>query len=333
LFFWQIITACKLAGQIGDPVPWTYLTAPATCILVVVMCYVVDLGRQLLALKIKLNCVQQSALLGFVAALILALMGQACLVWADVQLRRVDLIPSYIRKSPFSSPDNGATSDSGGDVVVAISDATLKSASYDMKLAVLLWTAAVCLWVVSWLAVFRMETVAVANRKGYRSPVPLSRTSEGWVATPGAGCKRTILLGTIEAAPPSLKVVSRQSARAVRRGFGGGEFVDGSSSHVDGFPVSDAHTVASDSRRNSDATLVEQLMLQQQSTFGSFSSTTGTGTGAGPGAGTGGGGVAAGGLAAAMGSFAGTNNHSNSLSSADWHGEIELLIRQPSPAL
>lgn len=53
------------------------------------------------------------------------------------------------------------------------------------------------------IAVLNYEGRMVANTRGFRDPVPLSRYPDGWRPTTGAGDIYTILLGTIQVRPPT----------------------------------------------------------------------------------------------------------------------------------
>jgi hypothetical protein len=83
------------------------------------------------------------------------------------------------------------------------------SADTDSEFAVidraqyLLCMVAVAAFSVCVVAILNYEGRMVANTRGFRDPLPLSRYPDGWRPTPGGGDVYTILLGTIEVRLPT----------------------------------------------------------------------------------------------------------------------------------
>lgn len=93
---------------------------------------------------------------------------------------------------------------------------TVEPASYDCIGAVLyiLCTVAVCAFTLGLVVILNSEGSALARSRGFRDPLPLSHTKEGWVPTHNSGDVYTLLLGTIAVALHTAAHVGQHGANS-----------------------------------------------------------------------------------------------------------------------
>jgi hypothetical protein len=69
------------------------------------------------------------------------------------------------------------------------------------------------LFILASIITIRNELYHIANTRGYNNPIPLSKTGDGWIALSNRPYTMSLLLGRVEATPPSLDLLSGTHAR------------------------------------------------------------------------------------------------------------------------
>jgi len=93
---------------------------------------------------------------------------------------------------------------------------TVDAASYDCigDIQYVLCTVAVSAFTMGLIVILNSEGRALARSRGFRDPLPLSHTKEGWVPTHNSGEVYTLLLGTIAVALHTAAHVGQHGANS-----------------------------------------------------------------------------------------------------------------------
>jgi hypothetical protein len=135
-----------------------------------------------------LRIVQLYAAVGYTISLLC--IGAAVVV--TMSRERLHEVPLFIRHTQ--------SADTAASAVEADTDSEFAVIDRAQHLLCMVAVAAFSVCVV---AILNYEGRMVANTRGFRDPLPLSRYPDGWRPTPGGGDVYTILLGTIQVRLPT----------------------------------------------------------------------------------------------------------------------------------
>ena len=162
---------------------WTLCCAPLLLLLLPgALCYLAWTAAQWMRGRYMLRPAQISALGGY--ALALFCVASAAIATAVAEYRQH--IPLYV--SSATTEEGSKTEDIGAESAHVLIGYT----------QYILCTVAVVLFCGCVIAVLNMEGRVVAETRGFREPLPLSRYKEGWKPTRGARDLYVLLLGSIK---------------------------------------------------------------------------------------------------------------------------------------
>ena len=189
--------------------------------------------------KYLLTRAQRLCLAGWALALVLSLCAQATLVISVIHdaPRHQPLQPSEILEAHEEAAERSIHEASSATADQSLHEPGVRGPS----LPALLWTLSLTIATLCWQIVLNTEGRALAECRGFRDPLPLSRTSRGWElaeeasgdgcscadtvgwsgvcagasgasgyrSASGSGPLHSLLLGTVRVAAPSLFAVGR----------------------------------------------------------------------------------------------------------------------------
>lgn len=173
----------KCNGQI-DTVSWTVALLPLCLILAGACSYTAFIFFKSAEGRYALSFVQKAALAGYTIALLSLSMAVAMTVFNEFE----------------------------GDLIISPVDAASSDCINNNQYV--LCTVAVCAFTLSLVLVLNAEGRALAHSRGFREPLPLSHTKEGWEPTHSSGDVYMLLLGTVEVALRSPAQVSQCGANS-----------------------------------------------------------------------------------------------------------------------